>query len=514
MTNWLYNTTVYEIYPQSFYDTDGDGIGDLRGIIEKLDYIAECGFGAIWLNPINESAFLDGGYDVTDFYSVAKRYGSNEDYRELCAEAHRRGIRVIFDLVAGHTSIYHPWFIESCKNEKNEYSNRYIWTDSTFDYGEGISGYAERDGNYINNFFWHQPSLNYGYAEPDPKKPWQLSPRHPACRKTLEELKNIIGFWMDFGTDGFRVDMAQSLIKGDESGECLRALWREVKDYIHAKNPECLLISEWGFPSDAINAGFDLDFLLHAGNSAYTSLFRYEEGRNTTRHFLGNSYFNKEGKGDISEYLDVFLHDLKVIRGRGYIGHITGNHDIPRLAYKRSAPEIKCALAFLFTMPGVPFVYYGDEIGMDFIEGLPSKEGGYIRTGARTPMQWTDGKNHGFSDSDNPYLPTDTRDSAPTVTAQINDEASILSFTKELIRLHRDTPALFADSPIRIVNVGYPFAFERGEEDNALFIAINPSSDEYTLDIADVSPILLQNAEYTDGALKMNGISLFIGKKI
>ncbi|MBR6795486.1 MAG: glycosylase, partial [Clostridia bacterium] len=199
MTNWLGNAVVYEIYPQSFYDTNGDGIGDLRGVIEKLDYIEECGFNVIWLNPINESAFLDAGYDVTDFYKVASRYGTNEDYRELCDAAHARGMRVLFDLVAGHTSVHHPWFIASAKAEKNEYSNRYIWTEGAFDYGAGISGYAERDGNYINNFFWHQPSLNYGYAHPDPRCPWQLPVDHPDCRATLEELKKIIGFWMDYG---------------------------------------------------------------------------------------------------------------------------------------------------------------------------------------------------------------------------------------------------------------------------------------------------------------------------
>ena len=511
MTNWLGNAVVYEIYPQSFYDTNGDGIGDLRGVIEKLDYIEECGFTAIWLNPINESPFLDAGYDVTDFYKVAARYGTNEDYKELCDEAHKRGMRVIFDLVAGHTSVYHPWFIESAKAEKNEYTDRYIWTASMFDFDGGISGYAERDGNFINNFFWHQPSLNYGYANPE--KPWQLPPEHPACRATLAELKNIIGFWMDLGTDGFRVDMASSLIKNDPDGKCIQALWKEVKEYIHAKNPECLLIAEWGYPYKAINASFDLDFLLHTGTSAYTSLFRHEKGRNTLNCFIGNSYFNKNGKGNISEYLDVFKHDLEIIKNRGYIGHITGNHDMQRLAYKRTVPEIKCAFAFLFSMPGVPFVYYGDEIGMDFIEGLPSKEGGYIRTGARTPMQWSSGKNHGFSDSDNPYLPTDERDGAPTVESQLNDKNSLLSFTKELIKLHKDNASLWADSPIRIVNEGYPFVFERGEGEGSLLIAVNPSDKEYSLPTDCLKPILVQNAEYQDGALKMGGVSLFIGKK-
>ena len=513
MTNWLGNAVVYEIYPQSFYDTNGDGIGDLRGVIEKLDYIEACGFNVIWLNPINESAFLDAGYDVTDFYKVASRYGTNEDYRELCEKAHVRGMRVLFDLVAGHTSVHHPWFIASAKAEKNEYSNRYIWTEGAFDYGAGISGYADRDGNYINNFFWHQPSLNYGYAHPDPACPWQLPVDHPDCRATLEELKKIIGFWMDYGTDGFRVDMAASLIKGDTDGSYMQALWKEVKEYIHAKNPECLLIAEWGFPRNAIKAHFDLDFLLHSGQSAYTSLFRYEKGRNTTRLFVGDSYFHTDGKGNLDEYLKVFLRDSEEIRGRGYIGHITGNHDIPRLSYGRSVPEIKCAMTFLFTMPGVPFVYYGDEIGMDFIEGLPTKEGGYIRTGSRTPMQWGAGKNRGFSGSDTPYLPTDDRADAPTVAAQEGDKDSLLSFVKTLIKLHRETPALWADAPLRVIHAGYPFVFERTDGEKTIVVAINPSAREYDIPLETAHPLLAQNAKVEGDTLYMGGVSLFVGER-
>ena len=276
MKNWLCNAVVYEIYPQSFYDTNGDGIGDLRGIMEKLDYIQDCGFTAIWLNPINPSSFRDAGYDVTDFYDVAPRYGTIEDYRALCDAAHKRGMKVIFDLVAGHTSIDHPWFIQSGKMEQNEYTNRYIWTNSTFDPGEGIAGLGERDAKCISNFYWCQPALNYGYAHPDPEKPWQLPVDHPDCIATKEELKKIIDFWMDLGTDAFRVDMAPSLIKGDTDNRFMTAFWHEIRAHMQNRNPECLLIAEWGSPDRAIQAGFHLDFLLHSGNEAYTSLLRYE----------------------------------------------------------------------------------------------------------------------------------------------------------------------------------------------------------------------------------------------
>lgn len=512
MHNWLEHAIVYEIYPQSFYDTNGDGVGDLAGIIEKLDYIENCGFNTIWLNPINASSFRDAGYDVTDFYRIDPRYGDNEEYRRLCEEAHRRGMRVIFDLVAGHTSVDHPWFIESAKDEINPFSNRYIWTDATFDNeSEGISGYSERDGNYITNFFWSQPALNYGYAHPDPSKPWQLPVTHPDCIETKEELKRIIAYWMEMGTDAFRVDMAASLIKGDEDGSFMVAFWHEIRKFMESMNPDCLLIAEWGFPSDAIKAGFHCDFLLHSGNSAYTSLFRHEEGRNTTKKFLGHSYFSKDGKGDIREYLNRYLFDLEQVKGKGYIGMITGNHDIPRLAHGRTVEEIKAAMVFLFTMPGVPFVYFGDEIGMDYIAGLRSKEGGYNRTGSRTPMQWDMSKHHGFSQSDSPYLPTDERPGAPTVLTQINEPNSLLSFMRQLIGLRKHISALHPSAEFEIIEAGYPFIFRRKCEGKSLLIAINPSNsvfDTQTCDDANV--ILSQNILCFDNVIQMKGVSFFV----
>lgn len=514
--NWLKDAVVYEIYPQSFYDTNGDGIGDLRGIIEKLDYIQDLGFTAIWLNPINPSSFRDAGYDVTDFYDVAPRYGTLADYKELCEKVHERGMKIIFDLVAGHTSIDHPWFIQSGKVEENIYTNRYIWTNSTFDLGEGIAGLGERDAKCISNFFWCQPALNYGYAHPDPEKPWQLPVDHPDCVATKEELKKIIDFWMDLGTDAFRVDMAASLIKGDTDNSFMTAFWHEIRAHMQARNPESLLIAEWGSPDRAINAGFHLDFLLHSGNEAYTSLLRYEKGRNTFLELMkdGHSYFNVDGKGNVNDYLDRLLYDLSQTEGKGYIGHITGNHDIPRLAYRRTTEEIKAAMVFLFTMPGVPFVYYGDEIGMDYIENLPSKEGGYIRTGARTPMQWNDEKNHGFSDSDTPYLPTDNRPGAPTVTGQEHDENSLLSFVKRLIAFYKKTPALWADGEFEVLLAQYPVVFTRKKDGETYLVAVNPSKYEKSFCLPGTcSAVMEQNARIHERLLELGPISFMIAKK-
>ncbi len=515
MANWFNNAVVYEIYPQSFNDTNGDGIGDLRGITEKLDYIKDMGFNVIWLNPICESPMRDAGYDITDFYKVDKRYGTNEDYRALCDAAHERGMKVMFDIVPGHTSVDHPWFQKSAMAEENEYTDRYVWTDDTFDNEEGVKGYSERNGNYITNFFWHQPALNYGYANPDPAKPWQLPLDHPACLANREELRKIFDFWIDLGTDAFRVDMAATLIKRDWDRKNVTALWTEMREYISSKNPDCLLVSEWGSPAKAINAGFHLDFLLHDTHSAYTSLFRHENGRNTTKLYIGHSYFSKDGGGFLNEYLDCFMGHLNATKGKGYIGHITGNHDIPRISLGRDADEIKTAMAFLFTMPGVPFVYYGDEIGMAYNKDILSKEGGYNRTGSRTPMQWDDTKNHGFSISDTPYLPTDSSPAAPTVAAQIADGNSILNCVKALAKIHREYSALWADGEFNVITSGYPFIFERFADGKRLLIAINPSDAEYSNKIPKLAKILLsQNAKVDGDTLTLGGVSFIIAEEI
>ena len=341
----------------------------------------------------------------------------------------------------------------------------------------------------------------------------QLPVTHPDCVATKEELKKIIAFWTNMGVDAFRVDMASSVIKGDFDFSFLKDFWHEIREFIEGINPQCLLIAEWGAPSDAINTGFHLDFMLHFGPVAYRSLFRAEKGRCTSSEYVGHSYFSKEGKGNINDFLDRYLYDLKRIGKKGYIGLITGNHDMPRLAYQRTIEEIKVAMVFLFTMPGVPFVYYGDEIGMDFIENLPSKEGGYIRTGARTPMQWNNEKNHGFSTSDSPYLPTDSRKDAPTVSAQENDPNSLLSFTKKLITLRKNNDVFSPFAELNIIVPSYPFVFERTLGDKKVLVALNPTKERRYYELQGVKSILLsQNVEINDNMAIMDAVSFFICK--
>ncbi len=479
MPSWLESAIFYQIYPQSFQDADGDGIGDLRGIIARLPYLLDLGVTGLWLNPCFVSPFRDAGYDVSDFYRVAPRYGTNEDLRALFAAARAQGLRVILDLVAGHTSTEHPWFLDSCRPERNARSDWYVWTDSVWTWSgldqPVVAGYAARDGNYVPNFFWFQPALNYGYARPDPQRPWQQPVDAPGPRAVRAELRAIMRHWLDLGADGFRVDMAGSLVKNDPGGAATGALWREVRSWLDQAYPEAVLISEWSEPAVAVPSGFHADFLLPFNKPGYTSLFRRARPGDTP-------FFDRSGRGSIRPFLDEFLPLEAATRGHGFIAIPSGNHDAgPRLGAGRDACDLAAAFAFLLTMPGVPFVYYGDEIGLRSIEGLPSKEGGYGRTAVRTPMQWDASPNAGFSTAPagRLYLPIDPAPDRPTVAAQETDPASILYTFRQLAALRRAHPALGAGgefAPVFAPAAGGPFVYRRTAPAETILVALNPAA--------------------------------------
>ena len=494
MPNWLKGAVFYEIYPQTFKDTNGDGIGDLNGIIEKLDYVKELGCNALWINPCYDSPFKDAGYDVRDYKKVAPRYGTNEDLYRLFDEAHARGIHVLLDLVPGHTSEEHDWFIESKKAEKNEYSNRYVWTSNWI---QGIAGHpyiggeADRDGCYMLNFFKCQPALNYGFL--NRTEDWQLPPDHPDCIATREALKDVMRFWLSHGCDGFRVDMADSLVKeDDENKSATGKIWKNIREMLDSEYPEAAIISEWSNPVQALKNGFHADFYLDHHGNGYNTLLRDYETKGGDHSFL-----KKDGKGDIMRFLRDYLPKYDKTKDDGYISFITCNHDTPRPARTLDMTELKIAYAMFLTLPGVPFIYYGDEIGMRYLD-IPTKEGGYTRTGSRTPMQWDSSKNYGFSDADTDklYLPQDASLDAPTVERQLKDADSLLSEVKALTALRHKYTDLWADGSFDVVyaeDEQFPFVFKRGN----LFVAINPSLEKASAKITSTGKIVHQIGEVT-----------------
>ncbi|WP_345949733.1 alpha-amylase family glycosyl hydrolase [Mucilaginibacter sp. PAMB04274] len=534
---WLDTAVFYQVYPPSFKDSNGDGIGDLKGMLQKLPYIQSLGVNVVWLNPCFESGFRDGGYDVTNFYQVAPRYGTNDDLKELCRQAHRLGIKVCFDLVAGHTSVDHPWFKSSATDTTGIYRDRYVWTNSKQIKPEKfVNGGYNRNGTYLKNYFAFQPALNYGYAHPNPAHSWEQPPTAAGPVATREELKKIMAYWMEQGADGFRVDMASSLIKNDPDFAETNKLWNGIRNWFSGRYPEGMLIAEWSNPQQAIKAGFMMDFLMHFNTKGYPSLF-FDD---TAVVLKGKDpFFSKAGKGNVTEFVDSYLHHQQSVGQNGFIAVPTSNHDFQRLrsGHRQDVKQLKVAMAFLLTWQSVPFIYYGDEIGMRFMSSsLPDKEGSVLpddlnpgyranRAGSRTPMQWSAAANAGFSaaPAQELYLPVDAAPDRPTVEAQDKDNQSLLNFVRQLIVKRKAEQALSNKGELKILYAKkneYPLIFSRFDKNNRFLICINPADKPVNVTLPATAqtavPVMVQDCEVTvtnkQMRVAMQGVSFGIYK--
>ncbi len=479
---WFNHATFYEIYPQTFKDSNGDGIGDLQGIISKLDYIKDLGFNAIWLNPIFDSPFFDAGYDVRDYYKVAPRYGTNEDLFELFKKAHEKGIRVILDLVPGHTSIDCEWFKKSCQEERNEYSHRYIWTNSIWVSPTDVSsirGFYERNGTVATNYFSIQPALNYGYL--NVKDDFEMHISDPRITPTIKAMQDVIKFYLDRGCDGFRVDMAGWLAKRDnEQFEGTVYIWNKILEPIKKEYPDAFFVSEWSRPKYSLLSPFDSDFLLQ---DDFAPMHIYM--------CRGDSpYFKRGVEKSPKTYFD-FYQDVSnfAFERDKFVSIISGNHDTIRLKETLDDEEIKLFFAFLLTMPGIPFVYYGDEIGMNYRRNMKSIEGGYHRTGSRTPMQWDSTKNAGFSTSkDYLYIPVNSDYKTINVKKETSDSGSVYNIVKTLNKIRKEYDCLTNDASVTLVNKdweNYPLKYIREGKKDKLYIVINPTDKTVSYDHFD-----------------------------
>jgi glycosidase len=476
---WLDDAILYQVYPQSFADSNGDGVGDLQGILQRLDYLRWLGVNTIWLSPCFTSPFLDAGYDVSDYLLVAPRYGTNEDVAALVGAAGARGIRVMLDLVAGHTSDRHPWFQASAAAEDDQ---RYIWAPSPAVTGRPgwVPSPGPRSGHYLRNFFDVQPALNFGYARPDPTEPWRQPVTDDGPRTNRAALRDIMAYWFDRGIAGFRVDMASSLVKDDPGHEETSNLWRDLRGWLDGTYPDRALLSEWSDPAAAIHAGFHADFLLHFRGRAFGSLWNNRTGTHDPAWSDAGCYFDASGQGSVDEFLAEWRDALLATNGVGHIALPSSNHDFARLACgPRTRDQLAPAFAFLMTWPTLPTIYYGDEIGMRYLPDLPDVEGSkllptYNRAGSRTPMQWDSGPNAGFSTAaaNQLYLPVDQAPDRPDVATQRADSDSLLNTVRRLITLRRDTPALRTAGDVTVLHTGYPFVYLRG---GTHLVVVNPS---------------------------------------
>ena len=494
MADWLRRAVAYEIYPQAFSDSDADGVGDLPGIIDRLGYLAWLGVNLLWLNPCFASPMRDAGYDVSDYLRIAPRYGTNSDLAALVDAARGHGIKVVLDLVAGHTSDQHPWFTAAANDTAADPArDRYIFAGPNQPQPPGpqwVASPGQRPGWYLPNFFPFQPALNFGYARMNPAEPWRQPVDAPGPRANRAALTEIMAHWLGYGVAGFRVDLASTLVKDDPGWRQTASLWREIRAWLDAAFPDAVLMSEWNCPSVAIPAGFDADFYLAVGDE-HRSLFDNgggmardpsagpSTGVNAGRRSPGPCYFSAEGTGSPQRFLTAWKSDVAAAGDAGLIAIFSSDHDFARpVCGNRSADQAGPVFAFLLTWPTLPGIHCGDEIGMRYIQELPDVEGsqiwpGWNRAGSRTPMQWDDGPNAGFSaaPAGSLYLPIDPDPGRPTVAAQRADEQSVLHQVRRLIKLRKELPALRTGGPVQVLSPGYPLAYLR---DGTALVVINP----------------------------------------
>jgi alpha-glucosidase len=441
-TLWWRDGVIYQIYPRSFADRDGDGLGDLPGITARLDYLAKLGVDAIWLSPFYPTPDRDFGYDVSDHTAVDPRFGSLADFDRLLAEAHRRGIRLILDLVLNHTSDQHPWFLESRSGRGNPKSDWYLWQDRVPNNWQSVFGgrawtYDPQRGQYYYHMFLaEQPDVNW---------------RNPQVRQAQLD---VVRFWLERGVDGFRLDVFNVYFKDGElrsnpSRLGLRAFDRQ--HHVHdCDQPEMMsLLNELRALLDSYPQRYAVGetFLATPEKAAgYCGPDRLHAAFNfdfTHRPFR---------PGQFLAAIEKWEH---AAGGRVWPNYVLSNHDLPRSAtrYARGEDDARArvALALLLTLRGTPFLYYGEELGMRDIslsrsqimdppgrKYWPLYKG---RDGCRAPMQWDDSPQAGFT-SGRPWLPLHPNARTRNAAAQQDDLDSLFHFTRGLIRLRRELPAL------------------------------------------------------------------------
>lgn len=479
---WWNDRVFYEIFVRSFYDSDGDGIGDLRGVIEKLDYLNDgdpnttndLGVTGIWLMPIMESPNYHG-YDVTDYRTIEPDYGTLEDFQALLEAAHERGIAVIIDFVINHTSDQHEWFRASANGDET-YADWYIWQDDNpnFTGPDGQRVWHPRGGRYYYGLFWgRMPDLNL--VNPD----------------VTAEIYDIAQFWLDLGVDGFRLDAIKHLIEdGDiqENTPETLAWLSDFHDFVQSVNPNALLVGEaWTtnrisatYVPEAVDIVFDFDLAATIVGSA--------SGRNPSGVKAG-------------------IVAAQTLYPFGQYATFLTNHDQNRvMSTVRRIDAARLAAAALLTTPGVPFIYYGEEIGM---RGQKPDER------IRTPMQWDESENAGFTlEGVRAWQSLARREENDSVAVQTADPDSLLSTYRDLIRLRNEHEALRQGNFIDVRSSSSRlFAFLRQTDDETILVIFNFNDDpvvDYRLNLDEgnfdtVTETTLLYAFDTSGVVEIQG---------
>ena len=506
---WWKEAVGYQIYPRSFKDSNGDGIGDLKGITSKLDYLKDLGVNVIWICPMYKSPNDDNGYDISDYQDIMDDFGTMKDFDELLEEVHKREMKLIIDLVVNHTSDEHPWFIESKSSKNNPKRDWYIWREgkngiepnnwesifkgSAWEYDKNTEEY------FLHLFSKRQPDLN-----------WE-------CKDVREAIYNMINWWLDKGIDGFRVD-AISHIKKEEgltdmdnpkelkyvesfekhmNVEGIHKYLEELKERTF-DNYDIMTVGE----ANGVEAE-EADLWVGEENGKFNMIFQFEH-----LHLWGAE---SENKFNVKNYKKVLTKWQKALEGKGWNALYIENHDIPRVISTWGNDEEylrECATAFglmYFMQQGTPFIYQGQEIGMTNVkfdsiydyndikginiykeklkEGLTKEEAlKYVwavsRDNSRTPMQWDDSDNSGFTEG-KPWINVNENYREINVKAQLKDENSILNFYKKMIKIRKQYETLIYGSYDLILDEDEKiYAYTRTMNNEKFIIIVNLSHDE------------------------------------
>lgn len=504
---WWKEAVVYQIYPRSFMDANGDGIGDINGIISKLDYLKALGVDTIWLSPVYKSPNEDNGYDISDYRDIMDEFGTLEDFKRLLKEAHNLGIRLVMDLVVNHTSDEHPWFVQSRASKDNPYSDYYIWREgknggppSNMEsiFGGSAWEYDKARGQYyLHLFAKKQPDLN-----------WE----NPSVRR---DIYDMMRYWLDMGVDGFRMDTVNMYSKVQSFPDVRPTGLIEAADiylngpriheFLQEMNRECLKGNDIMTVGEAFGTSPE-EALLFTGESRneLNMIFQFEH---TTIDWGQDKW--ESVRYEPAKLKDVLIKWQYALENEGWNSQFLSNHDSPRQVSRFGndreyrVQSAKMLATLIHTLKGTPFIYQGEELGManpafdsaedyrdietlnmirdrmrnrDSLKSIMDAAKRISRDNSRTPMQWTDEKNAGFTTGE-PWIKPNPDYTEVNAKAQIHDPDSVFSYYKRLIALRREHKAISYGS-FTALEAGDEniFAFVREYEGEKLIIILNMSS--------------------------------------
>lgn len=487
MKAWWQDQTIYQIYPRSFQDTSGDGIGDLEGIRRRLPYLKELGIDAIWLSPIFPSPMRDFGYDVADYCGIDPMFGTMADFDRLLAEAHEHGLKLLLDFVPNHTSSDHPWFQQSRTGRNSPMRDWYIWADPGPEGGPPT--------NWMSNFggsAWtcDEPSGQYYYhafLESQPDLNWRN-------RDVREAMYDNLRFWLDKGVDGFRVDVIWHLIKDDALRDNppnpdYRPGDPDIQRYLQVMTTDRPEVHEVVAEMRDVIEEYEHRLLIGEIYLPVERLMSYYGKSGTEGVHLPFNFQLLQAVWEPRRLASMIAEYEAALPPEGWPNWVLSNHDQPRIAARIGEAQARVAAMLLLTLRGTPTLYYGDELGIGRVDVPPDRvqdpwakrepDASYNRDSSRTPMPWSSEPYAGFSTTE-PWLPLNADWRRRNVAVQADSATSLMRLYQELLSLRRAEPALRHGRFRLLEATDDLLAFERGEGTSRLAVILNFSDEPVT----------------------------------